>query len=55
MREVPILIMSETPTESKVRTAIRSGADSFVTKPLDLEELRARLDPLLLARQRAAS
>lgn len=55
IRGVPILMMSANPSESKVRTAIRSGASSFVTKPIDLEELHARLDPLLLARQRAAS
>lgn len=53
IRGVPILMMSATPSDAKVRTAIRSGADSFVTKPLDLEELQTRLDPLLLARQRA--
>ncbi|MCH7866254.1 MAG: response regulator [Myxococcales bacterium] len=53
LREVPILMMSATPSEAKVRTAIRSGANSFVRKPIDLDELQSRLDPLLLARQRA--
>ncbi len=49
----PVVMMCATPTDFKVRTAIRSGANSFVSKPLDLAELHARLDPLLLARQRA--
>jgi CheY-like chemotaxis protein len=49
----PIVMMSDTPTEGKVRTAIRSGANSFMAKPVTLADLKARLDPLLLERQRA--
>ena len=49
----PILMMSNEATEGKVRAAIRSGADSFISKPIDLEEIAIRLNPLLLARQKA--
>jgi len=52
-RGAAILMMSPQPTESKVRTALRSGADGFVTKPVDLEEISGRLDPLLAQRQSA--
>ncbi len=48
-----VLMMSKEPTDGKVRAAIRSGANSFVTKPIELEEVHARLNPLLLARQKA--
>lgn len=51
-RNIPVLMMSKAPTDSKVRTAIRSGADSFVSKPLDTDEFQARLDLLLRERQR---
>ena len=52
---VPILMMSEEPTDGRVRAAIRSGANSFVSKPIDLEEVNVRLNPLLLARQKLAA
>lgn len=54
-QDTPILMMSETPTQSKVHLAIRVGANSFITKPIDLEQIHAKLDPLLLARQRTMS
>ncbi len=53
--EAAILMMSSEPTDAKVRTALRSGADSFVTKPVELEEVSARLDPLLRVLQRKSA
>ncbi len=50
-RGAAIVMMSTDPTEAKVRTALRSGADSFIAKPFELEELDGRLHPLLLQRQ----
>ncbi len=54
-RGAAIVMMASKPTESKVRTALRSGADSFIAKPFEVEELSERLDPLLAVRQQASS
>lgn len=50
-RDAVIIMMSAEPTEAKVRTAIRSGADTFMAKPVELEDMSERLNPLLLERQ----
>src|SRR5262249_31013899 len=40
---VPILAMSEHTLEQDKVTALEMGADDYVTKPLPMDELRARL------------
>ncbi|MDP6978830.1 MAG: hypothetical protein QF570_09555 [Myxococcota bacterium] len=54
-RGAAIVMMSTDPTEAKVRTAIRSGADSFIAKPFETVELDGRLNPLLAQRQQSES
>lgn len=41
--EVPIMIVSARKTEREKVDALRSGADDYVTKPLGIEELVARI------------
>jgi len=40
---VPILMAAENPTRAMVRASLRAGACSFVCKPYEVEELRARV------------
>ncbi len=44
--EVPLLMSSEAPTRAMVWAALRAGAQSFVMRPYDGEELLARLPAL---------
>ena len=41
--EVPIMIVSARKTEQEKVDALQSGADDYVTKPLGIEELIARI------------
>jgi putative two-component system response regulator len=45
--EVPILILTADDTPETKRKALAAGARDFLTKPLDLAEVRARVQNLL--------
>jgi DNA-binding response OmpR family regulator len=47
--DVPVLICSGTRRRYEPVLALKLGADAFVTKPCNLEELTARIDALLRA------
>jgi DNA-binding response OmpR family regulator len=51
---VPIIVCSGTPRHSERVLALKLGADAFLTKPLDLDELEARIQ-VLVRRRRAAT
>ena len=42
-REVPILMLSSKGTELDIVRALDTGADDFIVKPFQLEELKARV------------
>jgi diguanylate cyclase (GGDEF)-like protein/PAS domain S-box-containing protein len=44
---IPIVMMSENGDGSTELDALRSGADEYVKKPLDVESLRVRMDNLM--------
>lgn len=46
LREVPIIFMTALDDRDSKLRGIRCGADEFLTKPLDIHELRARVDVL---------
>ncbi len=47
LSESPILVYSATSRKRDAILALRLGADDFVAKPYDIEDLRARVDVLL--------
>ncbi len=49
-RSVPILMLSDRNTPADRVAALRAGADDYLTRPCDLEELLLRLDRLLAQR-----
>lgn len=46
LREVPIIFMTAMDDRQSRLLGLRAGADEFLTKPLDIHELRARLEVL---------
>jgi DNA-binding response OmpR family regulator len=50
LRDVPILVISAFTTESDRLAAEEAGADSFLPKPFDPEELEAIVQELLASR-----
>lgn len=42
-RDVPILMLSSKGTELDIARALDAGADDFIVKPFQLEELKARV------------
>ena len=51
---VPIMIVAESAAEDDAVTALRAGADDFVTKPYGTQEVLARVDALLRRARPAA-
>lgn len=47
LRKLRVLMTSATPGSGDVVAALRSGADDFVSKPVDLQELAARVGACL--------
>ncbi len=45
--EAPIVVMSARDSVQDIVSALEAGADDYVTKPFDVEEVRARLRALL--------
>lgn len=50
---VPILMLSARSKQEDVEIALRAGADDYLTKPFDQDQLLARVDRLLHSRKRA--
>ncbi|GAA0348472.1 response regulator transcription factor [Oceanobacillus oncorhynchi subsp. oncorhynchi] len=44
---VPVIIISAKDEQQTKITSLRSGADDFISKPFDVEEVSARIDSLL--------
>lgn len=44
---IPVIIISAKDEQSTKITNLRSGADDFISKPFDVEEVSARIDSLL--------
>lgn len=51
---VPIIVISAKGEQSAKVAALRAGADDYITKPFDVEEVSARVDSLLRRYQRLA-
>ena len=51
MSDVPILMLTAKSTRTDLLKGFQSGADDYVYKPYDLEELKARVDALLKRRR----
>jgi DNA-binding response OmpR family regulator len=49
---VPIIVISAKGEQSAKVTVLRAGADDYITKPFDVEEVSARVDSLLRRYQR---
>lgn len=47
LREVPILLLTALDDRESRLQGLRAGADDFISKPLDLQELRARVNTIL--------
>ncbi|MET0417919.1 MAG: response regulator transcription factor [Actinoplanes sp.] len=47
-RLLPVLLISAMADDRQVLAALSAGADDYLTKPFSRDELRARLDALLL-------
>ena len=45
--EIPVLIVTAKDTMDDKRTGFRAGADDYMTKPVDMEEMILRVDALL--------
>jgi len=48
--QIPIIMMTAYSDEESVTVALRAGADDYVVKPFDLEELHARVEAVLRRR-----
>lgn len=48
-REIPVLILSADATPGRIRRLLDQGANAYLTKPLDVKQLLARLDERLVA------
>jgi CheY-like chemotaxis protein len=46
-RNIPIIMMTGYGNKDDVVTGLRAGADDYLAKPFDLEELRVRMDAVL--------
>jgi DNA-binding response OmpR family regulator len=46
-RDIPIIICSGTPRQSERILGLRLGADDFIAKPFDVDDLEARVDNVL--------
>lgn len=53
LRTMAVIILSGRDSENDRQTGLDSGADLYLVKPVDLREIRARIDEVWLA-QRAA-
>jgi len=49
-RSIPVVFISARTNEEDVRHGLACGAEDFLTKPLDLDHLLARLDDILAER-----
>lgn len=47
LRSIPVLVVSTDRTENRLREMIALGAQGYIAKPFQPEELRAELDRLL--------
>lgn len=47
MGNIPVIIISAKSEQETKVTSLRSGADDFISKPFDIEEVSARIDALL--------
>src|SRR5699024_1218798 len=50
---IPVIIISAKSEQQTKVKGLRSGADDFISKPLDVEEVSARIDSLLRRYKRA--
>lgn len=50
-KNVPIIVLSALADERRVEQSMRFGVDAYLTKPYDLDELRAKIDELLGAQE----
>ncbi|SHL05736.1 Histidine kinase-, DNA gyrase B-, and HSP90-like ATPase [Anaerocolumna jejuensis DSM 15929] len=53
MTELPVIILTETGQAKELQKSVRSGVNDFMQKPFSWEELRIRVETLLLVRKSA--
>ena len=46
-RDIPVIILSAKYQEAEIRTALQAGADGYLVKPFDTEDLRHSIEDLL--------
>jgi hypothetical protein len=46
-RDVPVIVISADATSSHIKEIMESGAQAYLTKPLDVDEFLAKLEELL--------
>jgi YesN/AraC family two-component response regulator len=49
---IPVIMLTAKSTEEDMVEGIRTGADSYITKPFNIDVLKARIDNLLRSRQK---
>ncbi len=52
---IPIIVMTSKPSDSILKAALQNGADDFIAKPINAEELRSRLSSRLELRNQLSS
>ncbi len=55
LRETPVIVLSADATPGQVRRLLASGAEAYLTKPLNIQEVLAVLDRALSSRTRPSS
>ncbi len=49
---IPVIMLTAKSTEEDMVEGLRTGADSYITKPFNIDVLKARIDNLLRSRQK---